>query len=112
MNFLHGQTIKLTIKTRTGADAFNAPLYSETEEDVENVLIAPTADAEVVNDIQLYGKASTYTLCIPKGDAHTWTDTKIKFFNKTWRSIGPIVEFQEELVPGPWNKKIKVVLYE
>lgn len=112
MNFLTGQTVKLTVKAQTGLDPMGAPVYAETTEDVNNVLISPTADAEIITDIQLYGKASTYTLSIPKGDTHIWTSTKVSFWGKDWRTIGPIVEYQEELTPGPWNKRIKVVNYE
>lgn len=112
MNLIKGQTIKLIEKTQTGLDPFGAPIYAENEIDVDNVLISPTSDTDVVTDMQMYGKASTYTLSIPKGDSHDWTDTKVKFFGKTWHTFGNIVEYQEELVPLSWNKKIKVELYE
>lgn len=112
MNLIVGQTVKLTEKIQTGLDPFGAPVYEETVTDVGNILISPTSDSDNISDMQMYGKVSTYTLHIPKGDRHIWTDTKIEFFGKVWTSFGNIVEYQEELVPGPWNKKIKVELYE
>lgn len=112
MVLIKGQTVKLTIKTQSGLDPFGAPVYIEETENVDNVLIAPTSDNDIVSEMQMYGKASTYTLHIPKGDGHIWTDTKIEFFGKVWRSMGPVIEYQEELVPLSWNKKIKVELYE
>jgi hypothetical protein len=107
-----GQTVKLHERTYDGEDPFGAPLFTETIKDVENVLISPTSDEDIVSELQMYGKHSVYTLSIPKGDNNNWEDSVIEFFGKTWRSFGPTRQYQEELVPLSWNKKVKVELYE
>lgn len=109
---IKGQTVKLHIKTETGEDAWGAKEYTETIEDVDNVLISPTSDTDMISDMQLYGRKSVYTLSIPKGDTHDWENAHIEFFGKLWTSFGGVVEYQEELVPLSWNKKVKVELYE
>lgn len=108
MNLLRGQTVSLHNRIEVGTDPFGSPMYDYVIEDVDNVLISPTSDTDIVNDIQMYGKASIYTLCIPKGDTHDWEDTIVEFFGKEWITFGPVIEYQEELVPLQWNKKIKV----
>lgn len=112
MVLIRGQKVKLYEKTQAEDDAFGAPTYTETAVEVDNVLISPTSDTNIINDIQMYGKASVYTLSIPKGDTHNWEDSTIEFFGKKWKSFGAVVKYQEELVPLDWNGKVKVFLDE
>ena len=103
-----GTTVALTVKTQAGTDAFNATVWTETTETVDNVLICPASGQELTDGLSLYGKRAVYTLCIPKGDTHVWEDTTVSFFGHTFRSFGPVTEYQESLVPGPWNKRVQV----
>lgn len=105
---LHGITIKLYNKQQTGIDELNRPVFFETEELVENVIIEPMSDAEIADAMDLTGRKATYRLCLPKGDTHDWTDRKVEFFGKTWHTIGDPLEWQEDLVPLAWNKKVTV----
>lgn len=105
---LKGMPITLTVKTQTGMDAFNAPTWSEATETVDNVLICPASGQELIDSLSLYGKRAVYTLCIPKGDQHVWEDTTVSFFGRTFRTFGPVMEHQETLVPGPWNRRVQV----
>ena len=43
---------------------------------------------------------------------HDWTDTKVEFFGKTWKTVGEPVEGIEENIPLRWNKKVVVERYE
>lgn len=110
--FLHGIPVTLYERTRTGADAFNAPVYSETPVTVENVLVSPVSAEAIVSDLQLYGKRAVYELCLPKGDAHNWEDCRVEFFGQSFRVFGPAQELIESLVPLDWNRKVKVERYE
>lgn len=105
---IKGIPVTIHDRVQTGTDRFNAPIYEDREVTVENVLVTPTAAEEIVSEIQLYGKRSVYTLCIPKGDGHAWEGQKISFLGQTFRAFGPVTEYIEDLVPGPWNKKVKV----
>ena len=109
---MKGITIQLRVKTETGRDDFNAPIYSEEWVDVENVLVAPVSTTDAIELLNLTGKKAEYQLGIPKGDMHTWEDCKVRFFGKTWQSIGFPEEGIESLIPLSWNKKVTVERYE
>lgn len=107
-----GIDVILYTKTQTGTDALGAPIYAQTAETVQNVLVGePTAD-DLINELQLYGKRLAYTLAIPKGDSHDWDDVEVEFFGKKFRTYGTAVQGIEHLVPLNWNKKVKVEAYE
>ena len=108
---IKGISVLLYVPTQTSVDAFRAPVYSETPVTVENVLVCPTAAQAVVEELALYGKRSEYELCIPKNDTHDWTDRRISFFGQDFRSFGPVKEYIEANVPGPWNRVVKVERY-
>lgn len=108
---MKGITIQLGVKTETGRDAFNAPVYSEEWVDVENVLVAPVSTTDAIDLLNLTGKTAVYILGIPKGDTHIWEDVKVRFFGETWSSIGFPQEGIEKLMPLSWNKKVTVERY-
>lgn len=108
---IKGTTVILVTKEKVGVDAFNAPIYSTSEIEVENVLIAPASSDDITTSQDLYGKKAVYTLGIPKGDTHNWEDVTVKFFGKEWRSFGIPLEGIEELIPLSWNKKVMVERY-
>lgn len=106
-----GRTVVLLEKQQTGVDAFNRPTYAEVPVEVENVLIAPLSDQEVLETLNLTGRKAVYQLGIPKGDAHDWENQRVQFFGQTWQVIGIPTEGQDELIPLSWNKKVKVERY-
>lgn len=110
---MNGITVILYDRTKTGTDALNQPIYSETAVPVENVLVAPMSDDEVLQTYTLTGRKAVYQMGIPKGDTHNWTaGKKVRFFGKDWRIIGANQEGIEHLIPLSWNKKVKVERYE
>lgn len=106
-----GITVTLTVRTQDGADPLGAPIWKETTEDVENVLVAPVSSQDLQDTLNLYGRAAVYTLAIPKGDAHVWEDTLVSFWGQTFRTIGIPTEGIEALIPLSWNKKVQVERY-
>ena len=105
---IRGIPVVLTVKTRTGEDAFGAPIYETQTETVENVLVAPASAEEIQDTLTLTGRRAVYTLGIPKGDTHVWEDTTVAFFGEVFHSIGPVTEGIEAMIPLSWNKKVKV----
>ena len=95
---MRGIPVKLHVRTQTGTDAFNAPVYTDA--------------GAVTDSISLYGKRIEYMLGIPKGDAHDWTDTEVEFFGARYRTFGAIIQGIEENVPTAWHKKVRVESYE
>lgn len=109
---IKGITVKLVSLTQTDSDAFGNPIFSETETDVPNVLVAPSSTDDIVTAMNLWGKKAVYTIGLPKGDNHVWKDQKVKFFGETWQVIGLPTEGIEENVPGQWHIKWMVERYE
>nr|DAU43520.1 MAG TPA: Minor capsid protein [Caudoviricetes sp.] len=108
---LKGITITLYNKDEVLVDEFNRPIYQEAPILVENVLVAPESNPEVLSRLNLSGKKEVYVLAIPKGDANNWTDAKVEFFGKIWHTVGEPVEGIEKLIPLDWNKKVRVERY-
>lgn len=111
MALLTGIPVLLYDKVRTGTDAFNAPVYTETAVKVRNVLVCPVSTEDIVTAQQLYGKRAVYELCIPKEDVNDWENRTVEFYGKKWRTFGIVLEWMDHLVPGDWNRKVKVERY-
>lgn len=113
MGKIRGIDVILYEKTKVDEDAFGAPIYTETEVTVKNVLVIPSEQAtEIIDDLRLEGKKAVYVLAIPKGDNHNWKDVKVKFFNETFKTFGMPKQGIEEMIPLDWNKKVMVERYE
>lgn len=106
------ETVTLIEKTQTGTDALGAPVYTETETAVSNVVIgSPSFDAAVA-ELNLTGKRIAYVLGIPKGDTHEWKDAVILIRGQRFRSFGFPLTQTSANVPTPWNTQVKVEAYE
>lgn len=109
---LKGITVTLINKAQTGTDPFGAPIFSDIEIDVDNVLVSPTQSDDMVNQLSLTGRKAVYTLAIPKGDENIWENQEVRFFDQRWRVFGIPTQGIEELIPLSWNKKVMVERYE
>lgn len=116
---LHGVTIQIVVRTETGTDIFGHPIYAETTEDVENVLIGSpsfiTASKEVIEAFNLDGKKVDYWLGIPKGDTHDWEDAKVILpapFAGTYKVIRFPIAGIPDLVPMQWGMNVAVERYD
>ena len=103
-----GVSVILHIKTQTGVDAFNNPVFADATETVENVLIGQPTTEEIDSTLSLYGKKIDYMLGIPKGDTHNWEDTIVEFLGNRYRTFGMTIQGIEANIPTPWHKKIRV----
>lgn len=103
-----GATVVLHVRTQTGVDSFNAPIFSETTENVDNVLIGQPTTEEIDSTLSLYGKKIEYMLGIPKGDTHDWEDTIVEFWGRRYRTFGMTIQGIEANIPTPWHKKVRV----
>lgn len=109
---IRGMDVTLYEKRQVGEDAFHAPVYEETPVTVHGVLVGEPESADIVNELQLYGRRLAYVLAVPKGDTHNWEDTTVEFFGQKFRTYGGVTQGMEELIPLQWNKKVKVERYE
>lgn len=110
---MNGITVTLYDRTQVGFDSLHTPIYTETPTTVDNVLVAPMSDEEVLQMYTLTGRKAVYQMAIPKGDTHDWTAGKrVEFFGESWRIIGMPQEGIENLIPLGWNRKVRVERYE
>lgn len=109
---IKGVPVTLISKIKTGTDPFGAPIYSEIETVVENILVAPTASDDVINRLNLTGRKAVYTLAIPKGDTHIWENQEVIIFGEKYKVVGPPLQGIENLIPSKWNKKVTVERYD
>lgn len=112
MGTIKGIRVTLYEQTQTGTDAFNDPIYTETAINVDNVLVYPSTQTEILETVNLYGRKAVYTLGIPKGDTHNWENRRIDFFGQSWRSFGIPSQGIEDMIPLDWNMKVTVERYE
>ena len=103
-----GVTVVLHVRTPSGVDAFNNPIFTDTTVNVANVLVGQPTTDDVTSSISLYGKKLEYVLGLPTGDAHDWTDTVVEIFGRPFRTFGDVIEGVEANVPTPWHKKVRV----
>lgn len=111
MALLQGIPVILYERVQVGTDAFNAPLYEETPVTVMNVLVCPTSSDEIVGENQPQGKRAVYELLIPKENTNVWENRVVEFFGHRWKTIGIPMQWLDGLVPGAWNRKVKVARY-
>lgn len=111
MTMIKGIPVIIRVKKQIGTDGFDKPIYEYADEVVENVLVSPTSSNDIITTTDLTGKKAVYTLAIPKGDRHDWTDCIVCFFNQEWHTIGYPLEGIEENIPLDWNKKVMVERY-
>lgn len=111
MAFLEGIPVILYDKVQTGTDALNTPVFQEIPVMVENVLVCPVSTDGIVSDNQPEGKRAVYELCIPKKNTNVWENRVVEFYGQKWRTFGIPLQWQESMVPGTWNRKVKVERY-
>lgn len=113
-NLISGIPVILYEKTVTGYDAFNREIVEEKPVTVENVLVQPlerTTDAQT-ESTNLFPEKMSFVLGIPKSDTHNWDDSRVEFWGHVFRSENGAWQGIEDLVPGPWNKKVLVRRYD
>lgn len=111
IRMLKGIPVTLLVKTKTGVDPAGRPVYSWEPVAVENVLVAPLLQDSAYPGYTAEGHRSLYHMAIPKEDKNTWEGQLVQFWNTTWAVIGAPTMGIDELIPGPWNKKVVVERY-
>ena len=113
---MRGLTVILYEKTQAGTDPFGVPIYTETEEPVENVLVGEPSTDDITTSTALYQKRIQYMLGIPKGDAHDWKDKHVSWTDSYGthhvKTFGFPITGVEALIPTPWHMKVRCEAYE
>lgn len=108
---MKGMTINLVVKTEAGTDEFGAPIYTEELVPVDDCLVGQPSADDASNALALYGKKIAFTIGIPKGDTHDWTDAEVEFFGERFRTVGYPETGIQANIPLRWGQNIKVERY-
>lgn len=109
---IHGITVTLFEKVKTGKDSLNHSTYDIKPIQVNNVLVAPMSATDIPTSTEADRRKATYQLAIPKGDTHDWNNADVEFFGHKWHTVGLPIEGIESNIPLDWNKKVTVERYE
>ncbi len=104
-------TIQLVNKTEVGRKPMGEPVYEETFEDVDGVLVGSPTTEQLLATMELEGKKIVYMLGIPKGDDHDWTDREVIIWGERFITLGFPETAEPENVPLSWGKVVKVAHY-
>ena len=114
---MRGTTVTLYEQTITGYDAFNAPIYTETPTQVNDVLVGEPSTDDITTSTELFGKTLVCMLGIPKGDTHDWTDKKVSWVDAygethVLQTFGFPITGIEANIPTRWHKKVRCAAYD
>lgn len=106
-----GIDITLKTKEQIGISGFNQPVYRDVEVIVSDVLVGEPNSEDIQTNLTAYGKKTSYTLAIPKGDTNIWEDAEVILpepFGGTYKVIGNPTAGIEANIPLRWNKKVNL----
>lgn len=127
---MKGMTIYLVKKVQIGVDDFGMPVYADGAfpgndvypanelypggieyEPVNDCLVGQPSADDISTTLALYGKKIAYTVGIPKGDIHDWTDAEVVIWGERFRTIGYPETGIQANIPLRWGQNIKVERY-
>lgn len=110
-SLIKGIPVILYEKTRTGTDAFNAPVYTVVPVKVDNVLISPVSTEDLVDENGMTGRRAVCEISIPKKNTNDWENTTVEFLGQKWRTYGFVQSYLTENVPLDWDRKVRAERY-
>lgn len=108
---MKGMTVQLIVKTQTDTDPFGAPIYSEEQVDINDVLVGSPSTSDYLSILELTGKRISYVLGIPKTDNHDWTDAEVIIWGERYRTVGLPQTGIQENIPLRWRANVMVERY-
>lgn len=109
---MEGMTVQLIVKTQIDTDPFGAPIYSEEQVDIDDVLVGSPSTSDYLSVIELTGKRISYVLGIPKTDTHDWTDAEVIIWGERYKAVGLPQTGIQENIPLRWRANVMVERYE
>lgn len=109
---MRGMTVQLIVKTQIDTDPFGAPIYSEEQVDIDDVLVGSPSTSDYLSVLELTGKRISYVLGIPKTDTHDWTDAEVIIWGERYKAVGLPQTGIQENIPLRWRANVMVERYE
>jgi hypothetical protein len=104
---VEGEAVVVHRRTQSGTNSHNQPIYTTETEIVENVLVAPGAAADVVENARPDGTTIAWTLYFPKAFAGSLRGARISVRGETPAPvIGDPKPYPDEATPTDWNMPV------
>lgn len=105
---IKGETVTVEKRVVTGYDDYNNPVYSYTEQTVENVVVIPKTGTDVSDSTRPEGEKVLYRLLFPKTFQDELAGLRVKVRNQWLNVIGAPHPYTIENCPTDWNYTVDV----
>lgn len=106
---IHGETVKVFRRVKTGRDAGNSPIFQWVGQDVGNVLVSPGPRTDVTDRTRPDGVKIAWTLHFPKEYPVTLANARISVRGgEPMNVVGDPQHFTAQNTPGKWSMPVEV----
>lgn len=106
---MHGETVTIKSRTATEADPFNDPTYSESTEQVDNVLVAQGSQSNSTDSTRPDGVQVAFTLYFPRSWAYrSLKGDSVLIDGNEYKVVGNPRPYDGGLHPTQWNLEVEV----
>lgn len=107
---MRGEKVTLIRRVETGdTDPAGAPVTTPVEEQIDDVLVAPGAQANATDATRPDGVTVAYTLYLPRAWAyHSLRGSLVRIDGHEYEVIGDPRPYDGGLTPTRWNLEIEV----
>lgn len=105
---MKGEKVTIITKQAVSKDILGNVVFAETEEQVDNVLVAPGEAADVIDDMRPDGTEVHYTLYFPKTFKGHLETGEIIVRGERLQVVGHPDRFDVGNCPTEWNMVVKV----
>lgn len=109
---IRGTQVTVIFKTADSVDDMNMPVYSESRETVEDVLVGPSSTDDTPGGQRQAGDRTEIALYFPKTFTRSLRGCEVEAVGKTWRVLGNPQPYMDVNTPTRWNRKAIVALVE
>ena len=102
---MNGISLTFVKKTETGTDALNNPVYTTTEVEVADCLIAPITEPTSAREQQAMTQAKDQVrIHMPKASTDDVSGSSVDWDGKTFTLDSDSVVFMDDNTPTRWNR--------
>ena len=106
---MRGQTVVVLVKTPTGTDGFNNPIYEwAVEATVDNVLVAPGSSSDLPGNLCPDGVDVNLSLHFPKVYTESLRGRRVLVGERTYWVIGDPQPYMDVNTPTDWDRPVDV----
>lgn len=105
---MHGEPITIQWREQTDADPFGNPTYTNSEENVDNVLVAQGSQSNSTDSTRPDGVQVAFTLYFPRSWAFkSLKNATVLIDGNPYKVLGNPRPYDGGLTPTAWNLKVE-----